>query len=69
VYLFELIHGEREEVDKLLLILVDTHAGDLRQTLQCHVAEHGHVQELGTDERKKRFVNRVVFTRHQSEEN
>ena len=69
VYLFELTHGEREEVDKLLLVLVDAHTGDLRQTLQRHIAEHGYVQELGTDERKKRLVNMVVFTKHQSGEN
>ena len=45
-YLFELTHGESEQVDKLLLVLVDAHPGDLRQALQRHVAKHGHVQEL-----------------------
>ena len=43
VYLFELAHGEGKQVDKLLLVLVDAHAGDLRQTFQRHVAKHGHV--------------------------
>jgi len=45
-HLFELTHGQREERDKLLLVLADAHTGDLRQALQRHVAEHGHVQEL-----------------------
>lgn len=45
-YLFELGHGEGEEVDKLLLILVHAHTSDLSQTFQSHIAKHGYVQEL-----------------------
>lgn len=46
VYLFELAHGEGKQVDKLLLVLIDAHSGDLSETFQRHVAKHGHVQEL-----------------------
>lgn len=45
-HLFELTHGQREEGDKLLLILTDADAGNLCQALQRHIAEHRHVQEL-----------------------
>lgn len=46
VYLLELPHCEGKQVDKLVLVLVDVNAGDLRQTLQRHIAKHGHVQKL-----------------------
>lgn len=59
VYLFELAHGECEQVDKLLLVLHDAHSGDLRQTFQRHVAKHGDVQEL----KGGRQTSRVVLPR------
>jgi len=49
-HLLELTHGQGEERDELLLVLADAHAGDLGETLQCHIAKHGHVQELKTVE-------------------
>lgn len=45
-HLFELAHSEGEQTDKLLLVLVNAHAGDLRQTFQRHVSKHGNIQEL-----------------------
>lgn len=45
-YLLELAHREGKQVDKLLLVLVDAHAGNLRQTFERNVAKHRHVQEL-----------------------
>lgn len=48
--LFELTHGQGEECDKLLLILANAHTSNLCEALQCHVAKHGHVQELKTIE-------------------
>lgn len=50
-HLFELTHGQREEGDKLLLVLADAHSCDLRQAFKRHVAEHGHVQELQVRQR------------------
>lgn len=57
-YLFELTHGEGEECDKLLFVLADTYTSNLCQTLQCHIAEHGHVQEL--KELKHDFVIIII---------
>lgn len=39
-YLFELHHGQSEEIDKLLLILADADSCYLSQALQRHVAKH-----------------------------
>ncbi len=46
VYLFELHHGESEQIDKLLLVLTDTDTCDLSQTLQSDVSEHRNIQKL-----------------------
>lgn len=51
-HLFELTHGQREEGDKLLLVLADANTGNLRQAFQRHIAEHGHIQKLKTVETK-----------------
>lgn len=53
-YLLELHHGQSKEGDKLLLILIDTDACNLCQTLQSHIPEHWNIQKL---ENKTRTQN------------
>lgn len=63
-HLFQLAHGQREERDELLLVLADAHAGDLRQALQSHISEHGHVQELKAGEADVQRLHSVPSVIH-----
>lgn len=55
-HLFKLTHSQGEKCDKLLLILAHAHTSNLSEALQCHIAKHGHVQELNTDEKDVWFT-------------